>query len=175
MLLSVSVCTPSGLCGLANLRVDTVYVVQEYGDYAYSDDAQYDYGYDTFNNEDDAYYRGYDRRRLLSDDLKLDFNDDDQWDEIVHSYSFGGADNDNFGRYGEQRSDTDNTPSSAVSEMMDTMKSESFRPKFMYRSAPHLYPTIKKCVHSRILRICIKLDVHHKNAKMGMWYTVISV
>jgi len=150
----------------------------EYGDYAYSDDAQYDYdyGYDEYadRGDDGGYYRNYDsRRRILSamskvDDLRLNFNDDNQWDEIVHSYSFGGGDADNFGRFGEQRSQHDTSTSSAVAEVMDTLDRDQFEPKFMSRITPHLYPTVKKCVHSKVMRMCIKLDVQHKKAKLHL-------
>eukprot|EP01083_Nonionella_stella_P066233 174216_1 len=145
--------------------------------------------YEAPRSEMNDMYEAYDggRRRLQAiyedeqeetldeyySDLKLlSFDNDYDWDEVVHSYGFDQEKDNNYGRFGPKRATNDDHHESnhgvsdAVRLMIRNMNVRPLRPKLMHKTVPFLFPAIMKCVHTKIVKMCLSMDVHKKAVKL---------
>ena len=133
-------------------------VYEEYG---------YEYEQDYMYEEDEGGYDFGDAVDERFDDAVLSLNNDYDWDEITNSYAFGHANEANYGRFGSHRSKIGGDVSSAVMNVMNSINLKALRPKLLYRTLPFLYPSITKCVHTKVAKLCLTMDLHQKTVKLG--------
>lgn len=122
------------------------------------------------NNEDFGEIEDY-------EGMTFSFNNDHDWDEIIHSYGFDNIDESNYGRFGSQRAqDNDiiysqtSAAQRAVDNMFGKINLKSLRPKLMLKTLPFLFPGIKKCVHTKVIKMCIHVNLRKKKVALSMIY-----
>ena len=108
--------------------------------------------------------------------MRFSFNNDHDWDEIIHSYGFDDINEDNYGRFGSKRAteiangQETSSASSTIDNMMDRINLRGIRPKLLFKSTPFLFPGIRKCVHTKVLRMCLRINLKRKTVAMGMYF-----
>ena len=57
-----------------------------------------------------------------------------------------------------------------MNNMLGRINLRALRPKLMLKTIPFLFPGIKKCVHTKVIKMCIRVNLRKKKVALSMFY-----